>query len=271
MHTFSRQASTVLTTGLRVVCQVSNVRIEEFSYDEYLSSLGEATVSLILSLEPWPGKALLSFDQVVLLTMIDHQLGGHGADEQPDRSLTDIEQALIRAVMVRVLRELSYAFEPIAHVNPQFLALESDARFVQAAAPTDPVVVATMDITVGSRESRLSLCLPFAMIGPPLAAATVRKDSGDKARARLEAAKLTQERLTDVEVDVAVRFDPVRLSSGRLSTLQVGEIITLEHTTTTPLTITSASTAFARAVPGTSGKKLAVLVVDTTLSVEGPR
>jgi flagellar motor switch protein FliM len=271
MHTFGRQASTVLTTGLRVVCQLGNAQIEELSYDEYLSNLGEATVSMILSLDPWPGKALLSFDLQSLLTMIDHQLGGHGADQQPDRPLTDIEQALIRAVMLRVLRELSYAFEPIARISPQLLALESDARFVQAAAPTDPVVVAQMDLAVGGRESKVSLCLPFATIGPALTQATARKDSGDKARQRLEAAKLTQERLGDVEVDVSVRFDPVSLPSGRLATLSVGDVIALNHRTTSPLTVTSASTVFAQVVPGASGKRLAVLVVDTTHSAEGTR
>jgi flagellar motor switch protein FliM len=271
MHTFGRQTSTVLTTGLRVVCQLANARIEELSYDEYLSSLGEATVSLILSLDPWPGKALLSFDLPTLLTMVDHQLGGHGAAEQPDRPLTDIEQALIRTVMIRVMRELSYAFEPIAHVSPHLLAMESDARFVQAAAPTDPVVVAQMQLTVGARESAVSLCLPFAMIGPALTNATARTDSGDKARQRLEAAQMTQQRLNDVEVDVSVRFDPVSIRSGRLAKLDVGDVITLNHRTTSPLTVTSAATVFAQAVPGTSGKKLAVLVVDTPHSVEGTR
>lgn len=271
MHTFCRQASTVLTTGLRVVCQLGNPRIDELSYDEYLSGLGDGTVSLILSLEPWPGKALLSFQLNTLLTMIDHQLGGHGAAEQPDRPLTDIEQSLVRASMLRVLRELSYAFEPVGHVTPKLLALESDARFVQAAAPTDPVVVADMDLVVGTQESKVSLCLPFAMVGPALTTATARKDSGDKARQRLEAAKLTQQRLTDVEVEVSVRFDPVLVASHRLADLEVGDVITLDHRTTSPLTVTSAATTFAKAVPGTSGRKLAVLVVETNPSAEAPR
>ena len=76
-----------------------------------------------------------------------------------------------------------------------------------------------------------------------------------------QAAALTQQRLADVEVDVAVRFRPLRLPSSRLGDLAVGDVVPLGHRTTTPLAVTSAATTFASAVPGTSGAKLAVLIV----------
>lgn len=261
MQTFGRQATTVLTTSLRVLSSIGGVRIEELSYDEFLSGLPEQSVCAVLSLEPLPGKALLAFDLPTVLAMIDHQLGGPGGAEQPDRPLTDIEQALIRQLLTRMLRELTYAMEPIAEVTPKLLTLESDARFVQAAALTDPVVVARMDIVVGTQESVLGLCLPYAMLAPALQILSSSGDSEEKARARADAARRTQQRLSDVLVDVSVRFDPMRLASPAISELSVGDVLTLNHRTTTPLSVTSASTTFARAVPGMSGRKLAVLIV----------
>ncbi len=260
MQTFTRQATTVLTTTLRVISSLGGVKIEELSYDEFLSGLPEQTVCAVLTLEPWEGKALLAFDLPTVLSMLDHQLGGPGG-EQPDRPLTDIEQALMRQLLTRMLRELSYAMEPIASVHPNLVALESDARFVQAAALTDPVVVARMDIAVGSRESTVGLCLPYAMISPALEQLSASGDSGEKARVRAEAAQRTKQRLTDVLVDVSVRFDPLVLTSRAIADLQVGDVLTLNHRTTAPLSVTSAATTFARAVPGSSGHKLAVLIV----------
>ncbi len=261
MQTFARQSTTVLTTSLRVICQIGVPQIDELSYDEFLGGVGENTVCAVLTLEPWAGKALMTFELSALLTMVDHQLGGLGGDKQPDRPLTDIEQALLRQLFARMLGELSYALEPIAkNVRPQLITLESDARFVQAAASTDPMVMATMDLAIGARESRLALCLPYAMLAPALELAT-QHDNQEQARVRQAAAAQTQRRLTKVDVDVRVRFEPVRMSSQSIGRLKVGDVVTFPHRTTAPLAVTSAATVFAQAIPGASGRQLAVLIV----------
>lgn len=262
MNTWSRQVTTLLTTSLRVVCTVGNAQIDELSYDEFLSGMPDQSVCAVVTFDPLPGKALISFDLPVILTMIDHQLGGSGSAEQPDRPLTDIEQAITRQLLNRLLRELTYAFEAIAHIDPHLVALESDARFVQAVLPTDPVVVARLDLTVGQRESSVEFCMPFAMLAPSLEILTRSQESGDKTRLRLESAQLTQQRLSDVQVDVRVRFEPLRLPSEQIGLITVGDVITLHHPATRPLAVTSASTVFAHAVPGASGRKLAVLITD---------
>lgn len=262
MQTFSRQASTLLTTSLRVVCQVSSDHLDELSYDEYLTGVPEQSVCAVLTMEPWQGRALFTFDTTTLLTIIDHQLGGPGGDDQPDRPLTDIEQALVKQVLQRMLRELAYALEGLGKVQPQLQTLESNAGFVQAAAPTDPVVIARLDLSIGNHTSEATICLPFAMLSPALAALTESADAADKERARRAAAERMQQRLVDVEVPVSVRFDPVRLPSSLIGRLTVGDVVSLNHRTSRPLSVTSASTTFARAVPGASGKTLAVLIVD---------
>lgn len=263
MATFGRQATTVLTTSLRAVCQLNPAAIEELSYDEFLSAVPDNSVSAILSLEPLPGKALFNMDAATVLTMIDHQLGGPGSEKQPDRPLTDIEQALFRNLLNRMLREFAYAFEPISHISPSLLALESNAQFVQAAAATDPVVVCRMELVVGNRTSEATLCLPYAMLSPALDALVRASQDDERTRLRQEAARRTTRRLTDVAVDVSVRFNPVRLRSSQIAALAVGDVLTLGHRTTNPLTVTSAATTFAHAIPGSSGRRLAVLIVES--------
>lgn len=263
MQTFGRQSSTVLTTSLRVVSTLGSPEIEELSYDEYLTGLPDHTVCAVVALEPWTGKSLLSFELPTLLTMVDHLLGGPGATQQPDRPLTDIEQALLRHLLGRMLRELSYALEPLGPLTPELLSLESNPGFVQAAAPTDPVVLARLELSIGERTSNASLCVPFASIEPALDRLTRAQDDEKRLLARRQAAERTQQRLTDVEVEVVVRFRPLRLPSATIGRLAVGDVVRLEHRTTTPLAVTSASTTFAHAVPGTSGRKLAVLIVPT--------
>lgn len=262
MQTFARQTATLLTTSLRVVTQVASSQLEELSYDEFLTSVPEGSVCAVLTMDPWPGRALLTFDATTLLTIVDHQLGGPGGDDQPERPLTDIEQALIKQVLVRMLRELAYALEPISKVNPALQGLESNVGFVQAAAATDPVVVARLDLSIGNHQSEASLCLPFAMLSPSLFALSESADAADKERARKVAAERTQRRLVDVEVPVAVRFDAIRMPSALIGRLAVGDVVSLNHRTSRPMSVTSATTTFAHAVPGASGRTLAVLIVD---------
>ena len=261
MGTFGRQSTTVLTTSLRVVSTVLLTDLEELSYDEQITGLAPGTVCAVLTMDPLPGTALLTLDQQTLLAMIDYLLGGPGSDEQPDRAITDIEQALVRHLLNRVLRELSYALEPIGKSNPQLTGLESNAQFVQAAAPTDPMVVAQFELQLGERTSHLSLCLPYAMLADGLNQLSKAGDADEKARVRRLATAQTTQRLADVEVDVAVRFDPIRLPSADIGRLTVGDVLSIGHRTNAPLAITSAATCFAKAVPGSSGKRLAALVV----------
>jgi flagellar motor switch protein FliM len=259
--TFGRQATTVLTTGLRVVCSLGMREIEELSYDEYLTGMPEASVCAVLTLDPLPGKALLTFEQATLLAMLDHLLGGPGTEQQPDRPLTDIESSLVRHLLQRLLRELAYALEPISPTTPEVLGLESNAQFVQAAAPTDPVVVARMDVVIGQRTSTADLCFPYAMLAPALQVVSTSDDQRERAQQRILASALTTQRLNDVGVDVAVRFSPLRLPSSEIGRLTVGDVLTLGHRTSTPLTVTSANSTFALAMPGSSGKRLAALIV----------
>jgi flagellar motor switch protein FliM len=261
METFGRQSSTVLTTSLRVVCTLGSPVLEELSYDQYVTALPETAVCAVVGLEPWSGRSLLTFEAPTLLQIVDHLLGGPGAEEQPDRPLTDIEQALLRHLLTRMLRELSYALEPLGPVHPELAGLESNPSFVQAAAPTDPVVVARMELAIGERTSGASLCIPYATLAPALERLSRAQDGEARALARRQAAERTQQRLTDVEVEVAVRFRSMRMPSAGVGRLAVGDVVRLEHRTTTPLAVTSAATTFAHAVPGTSGRKLAVLIV----------
>lgn len=261
MSTFGRQTTTVLTTSLRAVSSLSLTQIEELSYDEYLTGMPDGAVCAVLSFEPLPGKALLTLDQITIHTMVDHLLGGPGTEKQPDRPLSDIEQALMRYLLGRLLRELAYALEPITSTTPAILGLESNVQFIQAAAATDPVIAARMEITVGQRTASADLCFPYAMLAPALETLSNNQDQRERATLRRQAAALTTQRLSDVDIEVSVRFDSLRLPSSAIGGLTVGDVLTLGHKTSKPLAVTSANTTFALAVPGSSGKRLAALIV----------
>jgi flagellar motor switch protein FliM len=92
--------------------------------------------------------------------------------------------------------------------------------------------------------------------------AGVTVSSERERQSRAQAARTIAARLEDVPVQVAVRFDATLTGPGELADLAVGDVVTLRHPTSRPLTVSAADLVFAHAVPGAAGKRLAVLVVE---------
>lgn len=260
-ETFARQYTTVLTSSLRVVSQVSLVSIQQLTYDEYIGSLSSPTIMVSMTLEPLPGTAILEFSLSAAMASIDHLLGGPGG-EQPQRPLTDIEAPLLRGLLERVLDELRYAFEPLAAVTPKISGIEYNPQFVQASSAAEAVIVASFEMRVGEEDCLATVCLPFNSIFPKLQGEGADLELTPAQRlSRATAQQNLTATLGAAPIDVAVKFDSVAMRSEQILDLQVGDVVALGHSVNDPLMITSADIVFAHAVPGSQGPRLACLVV----------
>jgi flagellar motor switch protein FliM len=261
--TFSRRTTTLLTSGLRQVCQMSVVDITQQSYEEYVSGLATPTLMAPIQVPPLAGACVLEFSLPMALTAIDHMLGGPGGTQQA-RTLTDIEITLVRGLLDQMVGVLKYSLEPLVRIEPTLGAIEYNPQFVQAASATDSVVVVSFDMTVGSESCLATLCLPLAPLLPKLMAQRAHDHGGDDARAAAEiAGRRLRERLGDVPVDVSVLFKPLVVSPTRLLSLAEGDVLPLTHRVGAPLAVQAGGVTFAGAIAGKSGSRLAALIVET--------
>jgi flagellar motor switch protein FliM len=261
-ETYARSCGTLLTTRLRVVSSVTLASIEQLNYDEYVASLENPTLIAVVSIDPLSGTVLLELSSSVAMTAIDHLLGGPGGP-QPERPLTEVEMPLLRGLLDRMLAELRYGFETLVDISPKLKEIEYNAQFLRAHQPGDAVVVASFDMKIGAEDCMGSICLPFNSILPVLerqetieltaAERTIR----DVARRNLTAG------LSAAPIDVAVRFQPIRMRTDDIVDLQPGDVVPLGHPTSRPLEVTVNETVFAYAVPGNQGARLACLIVPT--------
>jgi flagellar motor switch protein FliM len=261
-ETFARQYTTLLTSTLRSVSQVNLLSIEQVTYDEYISGLENPTCMFMIEMDPLPGVGIFEFSLSTALAWVDHMLGGPGG-KQPQRPLTDIETPLVHSMLDRVFGELRYAFEAIVDLRPpKVIALEYNPQFAQTASASDAMIVASFEMKVGSEECVATICMPFSSIFPRLET----DPEGTQMTAAQRLARDTALRgmtagLGNAPVEVSVRFNSVLMAPRDLVTLRPGDIVPLEHPVTTPLTVTSAGVTFAHAVAGSSGNRLACLVV----------
>ncbi len=261
---FCRQATTVLTSSLRTVCNVSLTGIEQSSYAEYVDSLDNSTYLTIFSAEPLISKCVFEIPLVVIMTAVDHMLGGPGRTAQPERPLTEIETGVARGLIERLLRELRYSMASVMSFEPVITGAEYSPQFAQVAAASDVMVAMHLELKLNERTFAMSMCLPFGGLLPHLVRAAAPAPVSDRERAqRARAAAELRDQFQRVPVDVAVRLRPTTLSPGDLAALQPGDAIRLNHPSSAPLEVVVDGINFAHATAGTSGFRLAALIVGT--------
>lgn len=261
---FARQSTTVFTSSLRTVCQMSLASVEQRSYSEYVDSLDPATYLTLFSAEPMPGLGVLEIPLVATMACVDHMLGGPGHSDQPERPLTEIESGVIGGLIERLLGEMRYSLGPVVPLEPVVRGVEYSPQFAQVAGAADVMVVASFDLRIDDRQHRMTVCLPFSGLHPHLAVAAAPAPASERERQkRAQAAEQLHVRFETVPVDVAVRFRTTRMAPRTLAALQPGEVLRLNHPASAPLDVTVDDMSFAHATPGAQGQRLAALIVGT--------
>jgi flagellar motor switch protein FliM len=259
-ETYARSCGTLLTTRLRVVSSVTLASIEQLNYDEYVASLANPTVIAVVTIDPLPGTVLMEFSSSAAMTAIDHMLGGPGGP-QPERPLTEVEMPLLRGLLERMLSELRYGFETLVDIAPKLKEIEYNAQFLRAHQPGDAVVIASLEMKIGTEECVASICLPFNTILPVLERQETIELTPAERMVRDSAHRNLTAGLSAAPIDVAVRFQPIRMRTDDIVDLRPGDVVPLGHPTSLPLEVTVNETVFAHAVPGNQGARLACLVV----------
>ena len=259
-ETYARSCGNLLTTRLRVVSSVALASIEQLNYDEYVQQLANPTVIAMVTIDPLPGTVLMELASSAAMTAIDHMLGGPGG-AQPERPLTEVEMPLLRGLLERMLGELRYGFEALVDISPKLKEIEYNAQFLRAHQPSDAVVIASFDVKIGTEECTASICLPFNTILPVLEKQDAVELTSAERMVRDSAHRNLSAGLSAAPIDVAVRFQPIRMRTDDIVDLQPGDVVPLGHPTSLPLEVTVNETVFAHAVPGNQGARLACLVV----------
>jgi len=260
-ETFARQFSTVLATTLRTVSSVVFDNIEQQTYDEFISTCPNPTHLTVLTMTPLPGHTLLQVPLPIAMTAVDRLLGGAGVGTEMERAPTEIEDLLIQQLLIRVLRELSYAFDSLLELEASITRTEHNPQFAQVAAPSDMLLVISLDTRISEEHGTTKLALPYDTIAPVLGIIQSQLTFDRETDGLANFAARLREELTEVPVHMSARFDSVVLGARDILDIQVGDVIPLNHSVDRPITLMVDGIPLFQAVTGRRGKRLACLVV----------
>lgn len=234
------------------------------SYDDYIAKMPQTTCMVIMEFQGGRNKGILQFPRQTALAWVDHLLGGQGdVDSTPDRELTEVEVSILSDFLKRVMSELDTAFEGMLPLETKLRNIEYAPQFVQALDGSTPVLYAPITLRAGEHVDDCSIMMPVAMITDAIHQGDATVDTRSEEQKR-EAALIRQklvDNLEDIPVEVTVRFARRKVNPRELDGLAVGDTLPLIHPTSRPLDLMVDDLILAEAAAGTSGSRLAAMVV----------
>jgi flagellar motor switch protein FliM len=262
---FAVQCSSALSAGLRTVASVTHDGLSETTFGAFSEELPNPTQLCLVTLEPLPGAALLHLPLSTALLFIDLLMGGKGR-AVPERALTDLEVGLVGQVLAPCVEELAPAWASLSTLRPRIAGMESDPEFGRIGAPTDAVVVSRFTLQLSashSEPSSFSLCYPYSMLQPMLEGSSgfmaSISGSADTPEVRAQVAN----RLNQSSIELAVRFEPRKLSGLEILGLQPGDVLALPHASNAPLTVYAGEVPVLEVQPTRRGSRVAARVTRT--------
>jgi flagellar motor switch protein FliM len=240
--------------------------VEQFSFGEFQLSLPTPCAAYIFEVHDSGGQqAVLDFGLPFAYFLVDRLFGGAGTTKVPDRALTPIERMALRTVADRVAQALAEVWQDNIALDLRLNGFESIPEILRAANREDPVLVANIDVSTGEMSSILTICLPFAVLESFFTSGAQRRADATlgSEREREVTREITESSLRATRLDLAARLPDFRLAMRDLAALRVGGVISTGIPTDVELEVRVNGNARFRAVPGRTGRKLALRIIET--------
>jgi flagellar motor switch protein FliM len=231
----ARNLSTSLSAYLRTTINLSVASVEQFSYQEFLSSRSDPTAFYSLSIAPFDEVGAIEINPSVAFAMIDRMLGGSGQSVAIARPLTEIEQNVVDEVVKLLLDGLAEAWKAVTNLTFSIRGRETRPQMLQVAAPNEIVCAVIFDLKVGDVRGMISLCIPTGVVET---AGSQFSNAWQRQRRELSPAERAwmDENLARVPVSV-VPLIRTRLKTGAVLALKPGEILSLPLSADQPLDV----------------------------------
>lgn len=264
---FARNLMHTLGGWLRTPFRVKLVSGEQLPFSEFLERLTSLTYICSVRLEPLGAVGLLELDLALAAPIVDVLLGGVGSSE-PVRELTDIEEAILTAVVEVIVQELTLAWQPVG-LEFAFEKRETEAQAARMLTLGEKTLCVSFEVRLPEVQGVLNLCLPAVVLNAILRRLIAE---GDRPRRRSkEAEARMHELIGDVKFGAALQFPPVRLRASELTALEPGMILRFPLPRHESAELRVGGLHFARAYPVKSGEHRGAQLEEeqrtTTLSV----
>ncbi|MCL2520211.1 MAG: flagellar motor switch protein FliM [Spirochaetaceae bacterium] len=263
MHeTFSRLSSTSLSAQLRSLVNMHVASVDQLTYEEFVRSIPSPTALAVISMDPLKGQAILEIDPAITFSIIDLLFGGTGEGSKVNRELTEIEQAVLESIVVRILGNMKEAWGNVIELRARLSQIETNPQFAQIVPPNEMVILVTIQTKVKDIEGMMNFCIPYLTLEPIISKLSSQYWFSSVRRGFTTENMITlRDKLSQVSVDIAAEVGAMEVAVKDVVELKVGDIIRLPNTKKTdPLILRIGNRPKFECRPGLVGRKVAVQI-----------
>jgi flagellar motor switch protein FliM len=261
---FARMLGASFSSRLRTLVSVRLSSLEQGLYEEWQGQVPSPTVCYVMAMRPLSGSMVVEFGAELAAEVVDRLLGGNGSLVDRSRELGEVEFGLLRSFSRTFGHALQEMWSTVRPVEPSLQDVGQDASLIQVAAPTDVVLTAFFEMSIGNHRGQMSLCMPYTVIEPiaPSLSAQLWMAASQR-HALSDDERQAMELLIDrSKVDLNVRLGGVDLPARTIAGLQEGDTFVLDARLGRPLDVVIGDRARFLALPGVVGSRLGIQIAD---------
>ncbi|MEL4106730.1 flagellar motor switch protein FliM [Oscillospiraceae bacterium WX1] len=260
---FGHLLSNYLMGSLRASCDSEVLSIEEISFNEFNNSVPSPVIIAIINTIPFTGSFIMEMTKEISYSIISRVLGGTKEITAEGRQFTDIELAIVERVLWQALKNFDEAWIKIMDVSSSLEKVETSMQFAQIVDNNEPVLMVTLNVTIGSESGLIGFCLPHQALEPFTKKLNTQQMYTGNATKKVDADPLgIIKTIGSTDIVVSAVFNPTEATVRDITSLNVGDVIQLQHRLNEPLIIKYQQVPKYRAEIGKLKNNLALKILD---------
>ncbi len=263
----AERLSTVLPALLSREIRPRVAHVEQGRFDDLTIDFPDSTLYNIIAFEPLPGRGILVISPELTWMILERLLGGSGLNPSIElRTLTDIGQTLIQGVVKTMLPDIKSAWNKVVALDLRLDDSTVNKLWVSMLMRNARMVLVSLEVALSNITGNIDIFIPLATLKPikDELTPTAWMAGQDQTSVQPPETRADLEQLiNDTEVTLRVILGQATLTVKELTSLNRGDVLSLSTSVGQSLTMNvSNATSPYRVLPGTSGLRLAVQVLD---------
>jgi flagellar motor switch protein FliM len=235
---FALSLQALLGSLLRIPLDVVVASVEQAMFSEFILSLGNPCATFVFeSGDRMGGEGAMDLSTDFAFYLLDRLFGGPGDPQAMSRSLTPLEQAVVRNVVDRTLGLLREAWLENLTLTPRVVSFESNPEMLQITSREDNVLVTQLEIRSATFNGFVTLCMPMSSLEGFLQEKTSTRVHRTSDAAAAASRRLVQESLQHAHVGIIARFPPLWLTARQIADLTPGRVLHTTHNVEDPIEV----------------------------------
>ena len=258
---YGRLLSTNLPVYLRKNVQVSVNSSETVTFSEFTNALSNPVILSILTFSPLTGSIIMELSPNLGFAIIDRMLGGQGEPLERTRDFSEIEMTILEKILVICMQLLREPWKNVIEISPILERIETNPQFAQIISPSDMIAIVTLNIKIGEVAGLMNICLPYFTLENIMDKlntkywfSTMQDNNDEDYQEHIEAL------IKRVDIPVKAILGHSSISVIDFMNLQLGDIIRLDSSVDSELTVYVGNIKKFTAVPGSSKDKYAIQI-----------